>query len=123
MASAVSSLATHALFCYVTRPNYSAALLTRSNCTVVGANSFVGGYPGACQACSLNRGTNAQVPSLVIKAQMEVELVSHSRLSQRVWQAYASEERVDLNSALHHQLVLLQALRQGKKRRTDREEV
>lgn len=60
MASAISSTSTHALFCYVTRPNYSACLLLRSKCAVVGANGFVDGYPGACQACSLNRQPNAQ---------------------------------------------------------------
>lgn len=60
MASAISSPSAHALFCYVTRPNYSAALLMRSNCAVVVANGFADGYPGACQACSLNCWPNAQ---------------------------------------------------------------
>lgn len=50
MASAISSPSTHALFRYVAPPNYCAALLMHSNGTVVGANGFVDGYPGACQA-------------------------------------------------------------------------
>lgn len=60
VASAISSPSTHALFSYVTRPNYSVRLLLHSNCVVVGANGFVDGYPGACQVCSLNRWPNAQ---------------------------------------------------------------
>lgn len=57
---AISSPSTHALFCYAARPNYSAALLMRTNCAIVGANGFPDGYPGACQACSLNHWPNAQ---------------------------------------------------------------